>query len=122
MPVRKNLKYAKRWLRRNFPTHYPVRIYCVKQSTILRELKHSEDYEAEQCEYEGVCFYYDKHRKHFKILLDKGLSEEKKITCLFHEYAHALRDHVPEDVSYDSHDELWKTYYARITRKWAGDD
>lgn len=122
MAKQKSFNQAKRWLKKKFPTHYPVRIYCVNQSTIQSEYKRSGDYIKEECEYDGLCLCYERNKKKtFKILIDKSLDNDGRIHCLFHEYSHALRDHLPEDVIYSQHDDVWKTYHSRILRNWHGE-
>lgn len=102
---------CKKWLRRNFPLKYPLRILRVQHKTIV-----DNDGGTYEAEYDG---YYILHKDNtHKILLDKELKEKKLIETLLHEYAHAIQAD-NGGMNGAPHDDEFQNIHKKILRKWA---
>lgn len=124
--LKRNLCYAKRWIKRKFPSHWPVRVYVVSQKTLEA---HSKEFGVIECDYDldGLLCPYEpnKGKFEFKLLIDKALEDEKRVHVLFHEWAHLLCEQGPAPnirIEVDRHCEVWKAHYGRILRIWNGDE
>lgn len=100
---------AKRWLRKNFPSEYTVRIQLVDPSKI-------------QGLDGNVYIIPGKKETHFKILISNNLNIHQTIETLLHEWAHVLTTHsIPLDADKPHPDVFW-AHYGRIYRKWHGEE
>lgn len=99
---------AKRWIRKNFPSEYTVRIQLVAPSSINGD--------------DGrVRWIPGKNEDHFRILIADNLNIHQTIDTLFHEWAHVLTTHsIPLDEN-SSHPDVFWAHYGRIYRKWHGE-
>lgn len=84
------------WLRREFPSRYPVRI----RSRILSGC-------SGDCSFENRRFY---------IRIDSTKEYSEKIDTLLHEYAHALTWFGAGRA--EDHSDEWGLWYAKLYRAW----
>ena len=100
---------AKKWLRKNFPSEYTVRIFLVAPSHIEGD--------------DGwVRWIPGPKEDHFRILISNSLNINQTIETLFHEWAHVLTTHsMPLDEN-ASHPDVFWAHYGRIYRKWRGEE
>ena len=96
---------AKRWLRENFPTRCPVRIY-------LRPIKGDM----------GLC-NFDCETERFVVSISSDLNLNETLETLCHEWAHVLREHIPEGPHDhdDGHDPIFDAILGCINRAWHRD-
>jgi hypothetical protein len=96
-----------KWLRSHFPSAHPVRVSLVKPE-ILKD----------GC---GRCYGETRwNDSRASVLVASNLSIEMTIETLCHEWAHVLRDHVPESPldAPGGHDEVFYTWLGRIDLAW----
>lgn len=105
-----NLTYTKAWLRKNFPSEYPIKITLKKQIWY-------KDFPEEL----DAITLFDTEQQRFLIQLSKKLNTECLVETLLHEYAHVLRNHAPDQTNL-LHDEVYWAIYGQIYRKWHGED
>jgi hypothetical protein len=115
MPRLKDFYSCKRWIRKNFKTKKRFRIGLVTHDTIVKHRKHYQD--TDDGEYEGYCAAWvdTDDKMFFQILIDKELSDDRRIEVLLHEFAHVLQFSHRDT---KGHDEVYQKYYKRIVRKW----
>lgn len=120
---KKDFAACKRWLRRSFPVEAPVRVLCVSEKTLRKHQESCKEHEKEW-KIEGLCSYYTSAHNgitpiKFTIYIPKDESERNKLLILKHEYAHAMRESMPDFLECDSHDGVWKSIFNRIKKMWA---
>lgn len=97
-----------KWLRRHFPSAHPVRVALVPAETL-----------QDGC---GRCYgetsWSDDDRASVKVA--SNLSLQMTLETLHHEWAHVLRDHLPEGPldTPGGHDEVFYTLFGRIDAAW----
>lgn len=114
---------CKKWLRRNFPHKYPLRILVVKHETIIRCDKDG-GFDGPSYQYEdgfdGYCITYDSEKTKYRhrVYVADSLSPKRMVEVLLHEYAHVLQF---EKYKHDCgvHDETFQEFHKKILRKWA---
>lgn len=124
--MRVDFAYAKRWIRREFPSRYPVSIRCVKRSSVRKD--QGTDAMA------GHAFYHQPHRH--TVLVDGALNLDARIEALFHEWPHVLlsecelllKGHFltsvllpPEQGDDPLHPNLYWLLHGKIYRAWHKD-
>ena len=107
MTKREQLEHCKKWLRKNFPSEYQVRVYLSKPQ-LLKGDKGLTSWVSGEWQFEG----------RFVIRIADNLNQDETIGVLLHEWGHVLRDHAPRDAHYDHHDEIHSVYAGRIWRIW----
>jgi hypothetical protein len=109
-----NLKIAKKWLRKNFTSLYPVRVVLVDKIMYKRKPWPDDVYGLTSFNEKCECFL---------IQILNNLNLEETIDTLRHEWAHVLSQHTEcvEGV-YQEHDDIYWGYYGKIYRKWYEED
>lgn len=101
IPMRKRLKQTEVWLRKNFPTPYPVTVRIIK-------------FQDDAC---GECYRLNKN---IVIRINKETPRHEQISSLIHEWAHAMTwpNSRLEKINALEHPDEWGLDYAKIYRGW----
>ena len=111
MTDRKTLTTWTADLRRAFPARYPVRVYLVPVALLRKD--HVEPVN-------GDCAFM-RRTASIRIRLANNLSVSETATELLHEWAHAIRWHLPDLPGDSDHDEVFSVLHGRIRQYWFPD-
>lgn len=102
-----------RWLRRHFPSCFPVEYR-------LRPLDNIRRINPEAAK--GVCEVFDDDShlspNSFRVTVLSTLSEEETIQTIFHEHAHVLRSHIRHFGDINADDPIRALIEDSIWRRW----
>ena len=87
------------WLRKTFPTDYPITVRCKDKITKDNDL--------------GMCIQFDDNS--IRIDISNKQCFNLKVDALLHEWAHAL---TIDSKNIDEHGDDWGKTYSRIYRKF----
>lgn len=95
---------TKRWLRKQYPVPFRVRVYVLQQSDSRMQ---------------GACGWF-LWREKCSIIYIAETFESSMSETLLEEWAHALRHAMPLEVDYDGepHDAYFWTIYGQVTNAW----
>ena len=120
MTDRKLFNHRVRWLRRNFPLSYPVKVLLCSPGKIK---KSNPQADLGICEIFGCEPDHERSERRpncFRILVRDNLTEENTTQVLFHEWAHALRAHIYLYGDLNADDPIRALIEDEIWRKWHG--
>lgn len=97
------------WLRRKFPSCYPVRYY-LRSADHMRKLQPNA---------KGCCeIFGDGQPESFRVSVLDSLSEEEMIQTVIHEHAHVLRAHIFRFGDLNADDAIRDLIEGDIWRRW----
>lgn len=99
---------AKRWIRKEFPSEYTVRIQLVDRKKI-------KGYDAR------VFLIPSEKEDYFIIRIANDMNINQTLESLWHEWTHVLTCHSMELDEDNPHPDVFWAHYGRIYRKWHGE-
>jgi hypothetical protein len=95
-----------KWLRRHFPSEYPVTVRLVSRTKVKSVVGTA---------YAGYVFTPEPEAR-FDVFIDKKLTYMDTLDSLLHEWAHVLREHLPKSTYDTTEDEdvVYQAIYGRI--------
>ena len=107
--ARERVERAKRRLRRQFPTGYPVRVMWAPTEDLTKE--HGFPVDGDALFHQGVG----------RIRLADSCNQYTAVETLIHEWAHLLRQLVPVGSDRMVHDAIFWAIYGQVIGAWHGE-